>query len=159
MTLKTEGATIHPTRAKQVTDFIGNKNLELVQGEGYWYFIYDNQRGKYETHSVQVLRLNHLSLVEWIAEGKDFVAQMEPKPVEFTTSAYLGLMEMEMDVAGDNVIVSVGNGELLKETQELMNTHMYRYRVEFAGKQLKHRIRTGMADDGLMLGITTIIEE
>lgn len=77
--MNTKGATIHPTRAKQVTDYVGCPHLELVQGEGYWYFVYDDQRGKYETHSVQVLRLNHLSMVEWIAEGKEFVSTIEGK--------------------------------------------------------------------------------
>jgi len=80
--MNTQGATIYPTRAKQVTNLIGCEHLELVRGEGYWYFIYDDQRGKYETQSVSVMRLNHLSLVEWVKEGKQLVTQMEPKPVE-----------------------------------------------------------------------------
>lgn len=68
-----------PTRAKQVTDIIGNPHLELVQGEGYWYFVYDDNAGNYETQSVAVLRLSHLALDQWVAEGKELIATMESK--------------------------------------------------------------------------------
>jgi hypothetical protein len=82
-------------------------------------------------------------------------------PDEFTSHQYLGAIEMECTVSDDNELTSVGGGELLKDAQELMRTHMYRYRVAFEGKKLKHRIRTGVADDGLVIGITTtfVIEE
>lgn len=106
--MNTNGAKIYPTRAKQVTTLIGCPHLELVQGEGYWYFIYDDQRGKYETRSVQVLRLSHLTMVEWIAEGKDFVATMEPQlnMDKITATFFLGKQSMPAEAPEVDVTLS-----------------------------------------------------
>lgn len=60
---------------------IGCDHLNLHKGEGYYYFSYDNQpKGLYETHSVVVCALNHLGFDQWVAEGRELVAKMEPKP-------------------------------------------------------------------------------
>lgn len=63
--------------SKQIIKAIGCKHLELVQGNGYWYFVYDDKAGKYESESVAVLRLSHADMAFWVAIGKDFVARME----------------------------------------------------------------------------------
>lgn len=61
--------------AKVIIKAIGNDKLELVAGEGYWYFSYwDESANIYETHSVYVYRLKDLSLDAWIQEGKSFLA-------------------------------------------------------------------------------------
>ena len=66
-----------PTRATQVTKAIGCPHLELVQGEGYWYFVFDDKsRELYDTHTVNVFRLRHLSLSQWVEEGQKFVVKM-----------------------------------------------------------------------------------
>jgi hypothetical protein len=66
------------TSTKQVIKAIGSDKLELVAGKGYWYFIYDDTKaGRYDTRSVYVMRLGHLSVEEWVKEGREFVAKME----------------------------------------------------------------------------------
>ncbi len=42
-------------------------NAELVQGDGYFYFVGD-EADEWYSSSVSVYRLNHLSLEGWIAE-------------------------------------------------------------------------------------------
>lgn len=59
----------------QILKQIGCKHLKLVNGKGYWYFIFDNNVA-YETHSVYTMRLNDLKIEEWIGEGKEFVDAM-----------------------------------------------------------------------------------
>ncbi len=62
---------------KSVTEAIGNANLELVQGNGYLYFVYeDNAVNVYESESIMVCRLNHMSKEQWIETGKDFLAKV-----------------------------------------------------------------------------------
>jgi hypothetical protein len=63
---------------KQIIKMIGNENLTLYRGEGYWYFVYDDFSANkvYETRSVHVMRLSHLDLEKWVEEGKDFVAEV-----------------------------------------------------------------------------------
>lgn len=57
---------------------IACQHLDLVQGEGYLYFVFDDEaRNLFETHSVYTPRLNDLSAEAWIQEGRDFVAKME----------------------------------------------------------------------------------
>lgn len=52
--------------------------LELVKGEGYWYFVFDDiPNNVYETESVYVTKLNHLDLERWIEIGKAFVAKIK----------------------------------------------------------------------------------
>jgi hypothetical protein len=60
---------------------IGNKNLNLYKGAGYYYFSYsDESKNLYETKSVVVCALNHLQFDQWLAEGRELVAEMEPAP-------------------------------------------------------------------------------
>ena len=44
-----------------------NIPLELVRGEGYHYFVYDNEeRGVYETVSYMVPYTNHVPVSKWV---------------------------------------------------------------------------------------------
>jgi len=62
---------------KQVLKAIGSDKLELVKGNGYWYFIYDDvAKSRYDTHSVYTMLLGD-DLAFWVEEGKEFVAKME----------------------------------------------------------------------------------
>lgn len=57
----------------QANRAIRNANipLELVRGEGYHYFIYDNEeRGVYETLSIYVPYTNIYTTAEWVAEAE-----------------------------------------------------------------------------------------
>lgn len=57
---------------------VGSDHLALVQGNGYWYFIYDDvAKGRYDTYSVMTMRLGDFTVEQWAAEGRDFVAKME----------------------------------------------------------------------------------
>lgn len=52
--------------------------LELVKGEGYWYFVYDDViNNKYDTHSEYVFYLNSLDLDNWVDIGTKFVERMK----------------------------------------------------------------------------------
>lgn len=52
--------------------------LELVKGEGYWYFVYDDvTNNKYETHSEYVMYLNSLDLDRWVEIGTTFVERVK----------------------------------------------------------------------------------
>jgi hypothetical protein len=54
--------------------------LSLYRGNGYWYFIYDNfdAGGRvYESYSIYCYRLNQMDLEDWVAHGRDFVAQLQ----------------------------------------------------------------------------------
>jgi hypothetical protein len=51
--------------------------LELVKGSDYLYFVYDvPERNIYETKSVYVSNLCHMSKEEWIKEGKEFILEI-----------------------------------------------------------------------------------
>ena len=67
LTLKTVNAAI---AAKGIA-------AELVQGEGYLYFVGDAVDGAYTT-SVAVCRLNHLTLDQWLAELKKIMGGKWP---------------------------------------------------------------------------------
>ena len=46
--------------------------VELVRGEGYHYFVYDNpEKGIFDTISVYVPYTNQLSVERWVEEAKD----------------------------------------------------------------------------------------
>lgn len=66
--------------AKAIIKAIGCDKLSLVNGDGYWYFIYDTSGHegvfKYETYSVMEMRLGS-DIDFWVAEGKEFVEKME----------------------------------------------------------------------------------
>lgn len=71
--------------AAQIIKAIGNPNLRLFRGEGYWYFEYEvmDKSGEfvaiYETKSVYCMYLNSMTLEQWVEYGRDFVAKMEFK--------------------------------------------------------------------------------
>lgn len=54
-----------------------NPNIELVKGEGYFYFIYDDGDKNYETLSVMVYGLNMQSLDRWLSDGREFIKKCE----------------------------------------------------------------------------------
>lgn len=58
---------------------IGCPHLKLYDGGGYWYFVYDDG-ARWHDQSVHVMRLHHLTLDQWIAEGKAAVAAAEATP-------------------------------------------------------------------------------
>ena len=61
----------------QIIKKIGNPNLNLYAGDGYFYFVYDTGNIKeYDDHSVFVYRLNHLSLDRWVNEGNGFLKEV-----------------------------------------------------------------------------------
>lgn len=62
---------------KKILEYIGNDNLNLYKGEGYWYFVYDDKNSKFETLSIYTYRLNDMGIERWISYGRDFVTQME----------------------------------------------------------------------------------
>jgi len=45
--------------------------MELVRGNGYFYFTYSSE-GVFETESEMVYRFNDLSEVEWVKRGEEF---------------------------------------------------------------------------------------
>lgn len=54
--------------------------LELVKGDGYHYFQYDDVDGNvFETHSVMVPYTKDLTLKQWLAEAREFAERMDPK--------------------------------------------------------------------------------
>jgi hypothetical protein len=50
-------------------------NLELVAGNGYFYFVGPGSENLY-TASVMVYRLNNLTLEQWMAEARDMARQI-----------------------------------------------------------------------------------
>lgn len=52
-------------------------HLELVHGEGYYYFVYDNGGDLYETKSEMVYRLNHLTKEQWLERAETFMEEVE----------------------------------------------------------------------------------
>jgi len=52
-----------------------NSHCELVKGEGYHYFLYDNGIDIY-TESVMVMYTSHLSKSRWVSEAKDFITKI-----------------------------------------------------------------------------------
>ena len=61
----------------QIIKKIGNPNLNLYEGEGYFYFVYDDGKWwRYEDQSVYVRRLNHLTLDQWVEHGQSFIKEI-----------------------------------------------------------------------------------
>ena len=52
--------------------------LEIERGKGYQYFIFDDGKA-YETHSVYVAYLSHLTLEQWVAEAREAWRTMKSK--------------------------------------------------------------------------------
>lgn len=65
------------TSVKQIINKIGEPNLSLQKGEGYWYFVYDDNGLNFETYSVPTMYLNSVSLEDWVDEAKIFMAQVK----------------------------------------------------------------------------------
>lgn len=52
--------------------------VELVKGEGYWYFTAsDTARNIYDSQSEYVMYLSEMSDAEWIARGVSFINRVE----------------------------------------------------------------------------------
>jgi hypothetical protein len=68
--------TVANLRIATVNKAINHPNVELVKGEGYFYFVYD-KGDVYETRSVMVNSLNELPLDQWVEEAKDLIAELE----------------------------------------------------------------------------------
>lgn len=65
---------------KNVTDILEKefgKGIELVQGNGYLYFIDNRPHTMWATESVYVNRLNHLPLNRWLDAGRDFLREQD----------------------------------------------------------------------------------
>jgi len=69
-------AGMKATSVKQILKAIGNKNLNLYRGDGYWYFTYDDGR-LYETYSVMTMYLSRGTLEDWVDEGRQFCRRVE----------------------------------------------------------------------------------
>lgn len=50
--------------------------IELVKGEGYFYFVYDDGK-RYSTASVYINILNQFTLEDWLYEAKAFWATLK----------------------------------------------------------------------------------
>mgnify|MGYP003612244471 CR=1 FL=1 len=61
------------TTVKMILKHIGESNLSLYKGQGYYYFVYDDGDKVYEERCVMVNVMNHLSLDSWVYEGKRLV--------------------------------------------------------------------------------------
>lgn len=49
--------------------------IELVQGDGYCYFVYDDG-DKFETKSEMVIKVSDMDYDQWIISGEQFVRDM-----------------------------------------------------------------------------------
>lgn len=50
--------------------------LELVKGDSYWYFEFDDGV-RFETHCVWVYRFHQLSDERWLEEGREFAKRVQ----------------------------------------------------------------------------------
>lgn len=63
---------------KKILREVTNSNLDLEVGNGYFYFIYDDEeKNLYETRSVWVNSINQLDLDSWIYEANELIKKME----------------------------------------------------------------------------------
>lgn len=80
--------------AKQVLAAAGNPahvTLERVTGDGYWLFIYDDAAaGIYETLSVYTMRLNDMTVDQWVAYVPDLLAQVTETLASREGNRYFG---------------------------------------------------------------------
>lgn len=68
------------TNTRQIIKKIGCDKVELVRGDGYWYFAYDDVPNNiWETESVMTMYLNSLTVEQWVEIGKAFVKTVESK--------------------------------------------------------------------------------
>ena len=65
-------------KIKTILNEINNKNLNLHSDYGYFYFTYsDIDNDTFETREVYVTRLKDLTFSEWIAQGQEFISDIE----------------------------------------------------------------------------------
>lgn len=63
---------------KQILSKLASKRLNLHRGNGYQYFVYDDPAHNiYKERTINVNRLNDLSLDQWVQEGRDFLDHVE----------------------------------------------------------------------------------
>ena len=89
---RSKTTAVKATSAKQILKAIGNKNLSLLRGPGYWYFAYDDGR-KYVDYSVMTMYLSSASLKYWVDEGREFCRLVEseydvPRAFSLDSSGY-----------------------------------------------------------------------
>lgn len=63
---------------RTVNKAIADTGLELVRGEGYFYFVGDGSENLY-TDSVMVYRINHLRLETWIKIAKSYATEIRSR--------------------------------------------------------------------------------
>lgn len=68
--------------ARQIINKIGCPFLHLYQGEGYWYFEYDDGDKVFETKSVMVMYLNSMDIDQWVAEGRALLKTVRTSPTD-----------------------------------------------------------------------------
>lgn len=51
-------------------------HLDLVKGDGYMYFVFDDDV-HFQTHSVMTQSMNDFTMDMWVAEAKDFIANVQ----------------------------------------------------------------------------------
>lgn len=66
---------------KQILKALACDKLALHKGGGYFYFVYDDAEASniWLDRTVNVYRLSHMSLDSWIAEGRDFLKEVQTK--------------------------------------------------------------------------------
>ena len=61
----------------RILNILDVPHLSLYEGPGYYYFVYDDvDADVYQTRSVMVYRLNHMTLDQWVQEGRSFVNEI-----------------------------------------------------------------------------------
>lgn len=67
------------TDTRTILAKLKDKRVQLYRGPGYWYFVFDaiEAHSVYETLSVYTMRLNDMPLEQWVAYGRQCIAQGE----------------------------------------------------------------------------------
>lgn len=77
---------------KRIQDEVSH-HIELVAGDGYFYFTFDNSVNFFDSGEFQltayVNKLNHLPLDRWIENAKDFLEAVEKKIKEISDTEYV----------------------------------------------------------------------
>lgn len=76
-------------RIKEVNAAIAkliDPRIELVKGEGYFYFQFDDQEAnRFETHSIMTPRITDQSKEQWIRDAREFADKVCPKELDHVT--------------------------------------------------------------------------
>jgi hypothetical protein len=110
---------------KTVNKSINHFNLQLIRGNGYFYFIGLDGQALNEA-SIYVYRLNHLSLNQWVSEAK-LVAALN--------KSYLA--PKTPNVASDDVVQYVEPPDIAESQQEPSTRQLRCIKIEPETK-LKH---------------------